>query len=362
VVAWLVGALGWLVAGACTGVAVEQRQAPELAQLRSSGFRIAVVPLRVSAPADGFLSSSLAPVGQLFALEGGGPGLPDRAQVGAVLRSALFAWLAQGEFEVVEPWVSDTQLAHAGLSAVAMGDPANVGQVCRVLSVDGVLYGDVTAWNRSYYLVQSTAEVGLRLELRAGTDGRTLFFSDRRESVGSGLTGGPTGFVSAATEPLAGLRSSHLQELLRSVARSSVADLNGGALDGTPGPMAPRLSVVGLARPHAGGFVPGERIEVIAVGTPDCDVRFDLGRLRTGVPMQLVARHPDPRGERATYQGHYVVQSGEQAEGLPVFCTIARTSRQHAQASRYRWSGTVDLGAQMPAAPARAAPTGSSAE
>jgi hypothetical protein len=60
-------------------------------------------------------------------------------------------------------------------------------------------------------------------------------------------------------------------------------------------------------------------------------------------------RHPDPRGDRATYQGHYIVQAGERAQDLPVYCTIRRANANKTQASRYRWEGVVALGAPVPA-------------
>jgi hypothetical protein len=331
---------------------VQKREDPRLPQLRATGLRIAVMPFSVSAPEDAFLTGSLAAVGQVFALEGDA-GLPERSALGAILRGDVVAWLRQGSFDVVEPWVSDTQLAHGGLGA-GMRDPSQAPAIARLLQVDAVLFGDVTRWNRSYYVLESVAQVGLRLELRESS-GTELFEGERTEQVGSGLTGGPTGFVSAATEPLTGLRSSQLRDLMRSTARNSALDLNGGELGPEAGPLAPRLSFVAVQRQHDGPFLPGERIDVIAVGTPDCDVRFDLGRLRTGVPMLPTARHEDPRGNRATYEGHYVVQAGDRAADLPVYCAIRRAAQSRVQTSRYRWEGTVAVG------PAGAASTGAPA-
>jgi hypothetical protein len=350
---WCLVALTALAA--CTGVSVQKREDPRLPQLRAMGLRIAVMPFSVSAPDDAFLTGSLAPVGQLFALEGDA-GLPDRRALGKILRGDVVAWLRQGSFDVVEPWVSDTQVAHGGLAA-GMRDPSQAGAIARLLQVDAVLFGDVTRWNRSYYVLQSVAEVGLRLELRE-SNGTELFETERTEQIGSGITGGPTGFVSAATEPLAGLRGSQLRDLMRSTARDAALDLNGGSLGAMAGPLAPRLSFVAVQRQHDGPFLPGERIDVIAVGTPDCEVRFDLGRLRTGVPMLPTARQADPRGDRATYEGHYVVQAGDRAADLPVYCAIRREGQTRVQTSRYRWEGAVAVG---PAAAAAGREAGASA-
>lgn len=342
---------------ACSGASVRVRVADELPALRENGYRVAVMPFAVSAPDEGLLESSLAPVGQLFALELGGDGLPARAAIGTVLRSGVVTWLSQGPFEVVETWTSDTALAHDGLDVAAMNDRGRAPEVARRLGVDGVLYGDVLSWNRSYYVLQSVAEVGLRMELVDGSSGRSLFLTERTESVGAGLSGGPTGILSAATEPIAGLRASTLQELTRAVARNAVLDLRGaepteaaaaGAAPPPPPMPVPRLSFLALARPRPGPFRAGDRIEVVALASPDCEVRFDLGRWRLDIPMVAAARHADVRGERVTYTGHYVVQPGDRAEGLPLTCTIRRHGAGRVSATHYRWDGTVDVDGSAP--------------
>lgn len=346
-------ALAALLCG-CSGTSVATRAAPELAALRARGYRIAVMPFAVSAPEEGLLTAALAPVSQLLALDLDGDGLPPRMRLANVLRLDLCSWLGRGQFELVEPWFSDTALVHAGWSQEQMRDPARAPAAAKLLQVDGVLYGDVTRWNRDYYLVQSQTEVAVAVELRHGEDGKVLFAGERSERMGAGLSGGPTGFVSAATSPIAGLDSATLRELTRSVARGLAVDLDGGGAMAGTGDTVPRLSVVSVVPPPAGAFAAGDRVEVLAVGTPDCEVRFDLGRLRTGVPMQLRERIVEPRGNRAVYAGHYVVQPGDDVDGLPVGCSIRSAGNRRELAARYLWTGTVDLhgGAAAAAAPA----------
>ncbi|MEO6593694.1 MAG: hypothetical protein ABIP94_02955, partial [Planctomycetota bacterium] len=336
-----------LLLASCTGIAAESHAEPELERMRAVGYRIAVMPFKNSAPEEGFLTSSLAPVGELIALEGGGGG-PTRDKIGSMLHDDIVAWLQQSEFEIMDPWTVATLLDHSMFTLENQQDPARAADLARTLSVDGILFGDVQRWNRSYYVVQSTAEVALHLELIDGGSKKRLFRTERTESIGSGLTGGPTGYISAATEPLAGLRGSHLRYLTRSVARHAVTDLNGGMLGTQPGPMSPRLSVVALAKEHAGPFRIGERVDVIAVGTPDCDARFDIGRLRVDVPMRQTARHADPRGDRATYLGHYIVDAADVAKDLPLMCTIQRGSARRTVTSRYHWDGSVALDGSQP--------------
>lgn len=333
--------------GGCTGVSVEQRAAPELAGLRRDGYRIAVLPFAVTAPGDGFVTSSLAPVGDVLALEGTADE-PAEARVGSLLEGDIVAWLQQSDFDVADPWHVRTVLAHAGITPAQARERDRATAIARLLDVDGVLYGDLQRWNRSYYVLQSVVDVALELELIDGPSKKQLYRSSRSEQIGSGLTGGPTGYTSAATEPLIGLRGSTLQELTRSVARHAIADLNGGDLAGEAGPSSPRLAWVALARRREGPFLAGERVEVLAVGSPDCDVRFDLGRLRVEVPMQETGRDGEGATERATYGGHYVVDEIDASEGLPLTCTIRRGMARRTITTRYRWDGTVALAGTGP--------------
>ena len=296
------------------------------------------------------MATALGPVGEVLALEQSGRER-GRIEVADSLRGDIVAWLRQSPFEVVEPWVSDTQLAHVGLDRAGMADPQNAARIAAALQVDGVLFGDVERWNRSYYVLQSTAEVGLHLELR-DRDGTELFATTRTETLGSGVTGGPTGYGSLISAPVQGLSGNTLRELSRQIARSAALDLGGAQPDAEPSPLLPRLSVVSLVRRHDGPVQPGERIDVLAVGTPDCDVRFDVGRLRSGVPMRAVATTDDARGARTTYEGHYVVQPTDPVAEVPVYVTIERTG-QRGTRSRYRWDGSVRIATDRGAKPGR---------
>lgn len=339
-----IAAAALLLLAGCSSMSGTHDEAPELAMLRTLPPRVAVMPFAVSAPPEGFLAASLAPVGELLALEASrGPAMQG---IGDLLQNDVVTWLQQSDFEVLDPWHVATQLTHAGVPDVERRDPAQAARLAAALSVDAVLFGDVQRWNRSYYVVQSTVEVALHLELRAA-DGKLLFRTDRTETYGAGLTGGPTGYLSAVTEPIAGLSGSHLRELTRNVARDAIVDLNGGMLGAQPAATAPRLALVALAREHDGPFVAGERVDVMAVGSPDCDVRFDLGCLRTEVPMRQTAVTEDPRGARATYVGHYVVDAVDRGDELPVLCTIQRGTTRRPVATRYRFDGTVSLGGAL---------------
>lgn len=330
-------ALAWLPLS-CGGTSKQVRRSPELDTLARTGYRVAVMPFAVSASSDDVIVESLAPLGALLELEGVRDEAPPLERAGTVMRRAVAAHLAQGEYAIVELWVTDTQLAHAGISADEARDPANVRRVAETLSVQGVLYGDVTRWNRNYLVVESTQAVELELRLIDAQTQEELFFTRHEESRAEGVTGGPTGQISALTAPIAGLTGSTLVKLAREVAYASAQDLTGVdltdrlSLEAARGNV-PRLSFASIVvEGDSSTFVMGESLRVVAVGTAGQDVRFRLGRYLVDVPLEQVAVTRDPRGDRATYVGTYVVQEPEVINDLPVVVTI-RSPKGHLRSS-----------------------------
>ncbi|MCA8958985.1 MAG: DUF799 family lipoprotein [Planctomycetes bacterium] len=335
-----------LMAVAAGCASTDSGRSPDFESARAQGLRVAVLPFRVTAPQEGRIISALGAVGSLLALEGLGDDSPPGDQAAVILRRAFAASLAGGPFEVSELWATDTRLSHLGLTADQTQDRSLAPSLAQSLGVDAIVYGDVERWNRSYYVVEARATVALRVELVDGRVGHTLFWERHEESSGAGLSGGPTGQISAVTEPLKGLSGDALSHLARSVAGFCATALNDtdpltGPLEPPlVGPSFPSISFASVIREHEGTFQAGDTIRVVVVGSPDQDARFDLGRYRTSIPMVEIDRVDDPRGARSTYLGTYVVTEGERAVDLPVFVTLrdpsqpARLDRQRVQTTR----------------------------
>lgn len=316
---------------ACTSMDGRVRRASEFPSLRQGGLRVAALPFAVSAAEDDAVSGSLAPLAGLLALEGLGADAPQAMAAGGVMQRALLALLAGSPLNMEEQWVTRTELAHAGFSMSALQDRQRAREFAELLHVDALLYGEVYEWDRSYYGLQSTQSVGLRVWLIDGATGEELAFAERWRREGAGLSGGPTGYFSVATAPIQGLASSTLSFLAIQVAYDIAEDLLGGAppqsfdfanARGT----SPRLSVVAADPLGDPGLAAGERLQVVAVGTAGSRVSFDLGGYRTRVPMLEVDSAADPRGGRSTYVGHYVVQAGEELAASPIRVHIERTN------------------------------------
>jgi len=314
-----------LALGACSSDGGTAWAAPELPMVRRQGYRIAVLPFTVSAPEDDFLIPEPGALGNVLSLGGLSNDAPPRHVAAHLLRRGIVWTLADSPFDVMALWVTDTELSHQQIDPNATSPE----QIAKALGVDGVLYGDVTAWNRSYYGVESYLTAGLSLRLVDGASGRTLFEGSHTEQIAAGVTGGPTAVVSAGTEPVSGLDGGKLVTAGRKLVRHLAGQLSGREprVMMTPeagGGISPTLSFVSVAPDRDGMLVPGDRIRVIAIGTPGSDVRFSLGHYQTAIPMPAVAVAKDPRGDRATYVGTYVVQAGERLSPTRVEVSIEK--------------------------------------
>jgi hypothetical protein len=333
--------LAVLLLAGCTGISASNTAAPELPSLRAAGYRIAVLPFTVTAPEDGFLGDSLAPVGELLALEARRE-LPMRDRLGALVHDDAVAWLRHSDFQVLEPW---HVLTHARPHRPAAERTLDAAQLrpsparsaptacCTAKCAAGTATTTCCSrWSRSRCTSNcSTRRPAARCSRAIGRDDR--LGPDRRPDrlrVGGDRTDRRPARLD-------------LRSLTRSVTRHAVTDLNGGELGAEPGATSPRLALVALAKDHDGPFRVGERVDVIAVGSPDCQVCFDLGALRTVVPMRETQPRRRTAGARATYLGHYIVQASDRAEELPVTCTIQRGKARRTVAVRYRWAGSVAL-------------------
>ena len=348
-----------LALAGCTGSSMELKTSPEFAAIRSGGYRLAVMPFSVSADRDGFLTEALGGLGDLLALEAVNENAPPTTKAATVMRRAFTASLAGGPFQVADLWTIDTELTHAGFSAEARQEQENARRIAEMLDVDGVLFGDVTEWNRSYYVAQSVQRAGLRIRIFDRRKGETIYDAHRTEQQGSGISGGPTGQLSVLTSPVEGLKGSTLPVLARLLARNAARELSGVDpasefdLASSRGD-APRIVFTSVALPGSKPLRSGEIVTVVAVGTPGAEVRFDIGRWRTGIPMIQRDVTEDPRGPRATYTGEYVVQQGEKVSQAPLFVSVRKkTDKQALRTVRRVPDAMIAIDATLSADPPR---------
>ncbi len=253
--------------------------------------------------------------------------LPDPEKGADTLRALLCARLRGSTLNVIDPQAVDTRLAHGGwLPRASSMDPKELG---RILGADAILFGEVTDWAGHYYGIESRTVVEAGVRLVSTLDGRELYRASIGVSDASGVSGGPTGYVSAAATPLAALGSGPYRDLAIQWSERMGRALVGGIDDSSPAAApAPAIIAAAVSAPRDRTLVPGDVIDVYALGTPGCHASFDLGTLRRRVFMSEVARQPrtgDVRNgsEAGLYRGAYVLQEGDRIVGAPVVVALA---------------------------------------
>jgi len=215
----------------------------------------------------------------------------DRAQAASWLRAGVLERLHASALAPIEAVVVDSLLDHRRLSPLGAyaGDRAAKARLfAAALGADAVLLGEVTAWDRSFYLVESIARVGLRLEMRDGVSGALLFECDVSDVERAGISKLPV-----ATDPggaaravvgaaLQGLGNHALGRLSREVARRALEGILPSAEESRAA-SAPGIRFVGHdARP---GMRPGDELTVVAIGAPGARATARLGDLGPPFPM-----------------------------------------------------------------------------
>jgi hypothetical protein len=209
-------------------------------------------------------------------------------QGASILRARVHAELAaRTRFELVPLPAVDTGLAAAGFDAAALHSLDAPGRAAarrlgEATGADTLVFGDVTAWRREFWGLQSHATVGLALELRDAATGARLFSAEGEDTEHSGLSQVP---LPLATEPLEvpawvflellrGLSNSVFLRLADDVAALSVGGLSSLPADGADATV-PFIDQVAVSA--AGPLATGDLLVVVARGTPGALAAFRVG-------------------------------------------------------------------------------------
>lgn len=248
---------------------------------------------------------------------------PDSAKGATALRVLLAARLSNTALHVVPFRAADTALAHLGLLQNTNAlDPVELG---RVLDVDAVVHGELTDFSTRYYILESRTVVEARVRMVSCSDRRELFSAVVGVADSAGISGGPTGYVSAAATPLAALGKGPFADLsvawsLRAGDALAVGDAP--AVEWAPGAPesgAPFIAAAAVGENTRFEYEPGDWIEVVAVGAPACVATLQIGSLYSGVPMTETSRVTRPgSGFVSTYHGYFAVEEGDEVSGAPI--------------------------------------------
>ncbi len=247
-----------------------------------SPLRVAVLPFVERQGGDLFTSAPFALLVDNLPIIG----RDDNTGPSTVMRWRFMARIRQEtHLDVVTPGYVDSVLIERGLfekGKFLESDPRDLG---KILGADAVLYGEVTKWDRTYLVAETIQTVGIKISMYETQNGTLLWEAQCEATDDSGLTGGPTGYSSAALEPIRGLSGATLYKLADDVCYEIVEPHLSGGAEYEDAHLAPPFIAASAHSAWAGTVKPGDPIHVVAIGSPDCRGTFSLGSTSQEVPM-----------------------------------------------------------------------------
>lgn len=230
-----------------------------------------------------------------------------------LVRRAFFGQFATLEYADVDMHEVDRKLREAGIitpKQLESEDPRRLGSL---LGADAVMYGVVHEISVTYLVMYSQIAIGLSMQLVSTTDGDVLWQLDdvgRKHNIKIAV--GPVGLVAGAVQNALALRPINVTRAAEDISRDIVLSFpTRASLAHYSTEPYEILSVEADGTEETRRY--GEEITVKVTATPDRRAWFDLAPLAKNIGLQEV--------ETGLYQGSYVVQEGDLANGptLTVF-------------------------------------------
>lgn len=224
----------------------------------------------------------------------------------------VYGSLSATTYDVLKLQVVEERLARAGLGDPRVAAATPPAELAKLLNVDGIVYGEVTHWDRVFLAVYAQVAAGAQIKMVDARSGQTLF--ERKEVSRSHQGGLPTDAVSAAIQVIQS--SLKLREI--EIVRAS-DDLVRDLLKGLPTP-----PVREARRPPALGNVfsdgegrrlkTGDTVTVVAQGAPGATGAFDVVPIAKGLTLEEKAA--------GVYVGRYSVKPGDNATDVYVVARL----------------------------------------
>lgn len=126
----------------------------------------------------------------------------DQMKIARMFRQNLYANLKQSSFKVLEPYIVDRQLKNHDLMDPAKygeQDPIKFGEV---LGVDAVLLSRINRVQKTYFLIHSSIEFSVSVEMIDTRTGEILWVAEQTDSDVQGIAKIPTGLAAAVIAPI----------------------------------------------------------------------------------------------------------------------------------------------------------------
>jgi len=135
----------------------------------------------------------------ILPIETSDPGQKDMAKM---FRQGLYANLKQSNFRLLERYVVDDLLKQNNLTDPSTFLTINPMKFGEILGVDAIVFGRINKVERSYFVVHSSIELGVSIEMVDTRNGEILWRAEQTEQDIAGMGKIPTGITAAIFAPI----------------------------------------------------------------------------------------------------------------------------------------------------------------
>ncbi|MFL2948398.1 MAG: GNA1162 family protein [Nitrospinales bacterium] len=135
----------------------------------------------------------------ILPIETSDPGQKDMAKM---FRQGLYANLKQSNFRLLERYIVDDLLKQNNLTDPSTFLTINPMKFGEILGVDAIVFGRINKVERSYFIVHSSIELGVSIEMVDTRNGEILWRAEQTEQDIAGMGKIPTGITAAVFAPI----------------------------------------------------------------------------------------------------------------------------------------------------------------
>lgn len=244
-------------------------------------LRVAILPFENKSSGDSYISKPFAAGINYLPLIGG----DDQIAPASLMREKFSANLRSTNLNPILNTTVDIALTENKLYDIQTLKSMDLRRLEDMLDVDAVIFGEVTHWDRSYYVAESSVTIGLHVKMVDVTNNQLLWEHHFVDSERRGLTKVPTGYVSAGLEPLRGLSNSLFVELSDDVTRRVVDSIR-------PEKQSEFMDVTFPVIVNATFQIDSQKNEILvfAIGDENVSAFFSFGNTSEQIPMSEVSK------------------------------------------------------------------------
>lgn len=254
---------------------------------------------------------------------------PDKAEPARVVTRMIYGSLSATPYDVLKLQLVEERLVRAGLADPRVAQAKEPAELAKILKADGIVYGEMTHWDRIFLGVYAQVAAGAHVKLVDARNGQTLF--ERREVSRSHEGGVPMNAISAAITIVQSALKLREIELIRA-SDDLVRDLLKGVPTPPPGEARRPPAFAHVLSDGAGRLLKaGDVVTVIAQGQPGVIGSFDVQPMAKNLALEETSE--------GVYVGRYAVRPGDNATDAFVVARLAdgagRTSEREDVLGRF---------------------------